>query len=149
MARWLYRLFNKYDPPSMQEAASRQRGVPKPAAAGDDAESKNHVTPAFITPQSLLSFTGASAAAWGSWAVVSLLADKNPQDLLIVGYVIALLISLLIWLINITDPDLPAGKPNKREAIIGLGIAFLNSGQIFMASYGAASVTAVKANGTG
>jgi hypothetical protein len=88
----------------------------------------------FITPQSLVSFPGATAAISLIWGVINRVAAPAPTARNLIGLAICFVVGMVIYWINITDPAVPA---TPREKQIGFVIALLNICMLFSASFGA------------
>lgn len=100
------------------------------------------VVGAFITEQSLTSFAGATGAISVIWGTLRALVPglgQNQTLSLWLGFGVSLGIGLLIYWINITDPQT---TPTPRQKAIGFAIAILNSLVLFMASFGATTLVA-------
>lgn len=100
------------------------------------------VVGAFITEQSLTSFAGATGAIsviWGTLKALVPAVTQAPAISLWIGFGISIVVGMLIYWINITDPQT---KPTPRQKAIGFGIAVLNSLVLFMASFGATTLVA-------
>lgn len=86
---------------------------------------------AFITVQSLISFTGATAVTSGLWSATRALIPGTPASNVYIGLAICLLVGLAIYLINISDQS---AAPTTRDKLIGLIIAFFNTVILFNAT---------------
>jgi hypothetical protein len=86
----------------------------------------------FLTVQSIVTFPGATAAALLIWRVAVLLLPAWSSEAW-VPFVISVAIGAFIWWIGISDPKAPL---TVRDKIIRLGIAVLNTLQIFAAVLG-------------
>jgi hypothetical protein len=77
-------------------------------------------SPVFLTPQSLVTFPGASLAinvVWNAIAVV----NRNWATAALVPMVVALLIGGLIYWVSLSD------QMGRKERVMGLAIAVVNS----------------------
>lgn len=77
-------------------------------------------SPVFLTPQSLVTFPGASLAiniVWNAVAVV----NRNWATAALVPMVVALLIGGLIYWVSLSD------QMARKDRVMGLAIAFVNS----------------------
>jgi hypothetical protein len=86
----------------------------------------------FLTTQALVSFSGASLAISIIRAVIQNIWPATSGDRL-TGLVLAFVVGLVIWLIGITDP---AAQMTRRDKVIGLFLAFINSCTLYLASQG-------------
>lgn len=107
--------------------------LPKAGAGTDQGTSEKPVTGAFITAESLTSFAGATGAISVIWSTVSLLAPGASAYSTWIGFAISVLVGLVIYWINISDPAAPLSG---RQKGIGLIIAILNTLVLFTASFG-------------
>ncbi|HEX8620977.1 MAG TPA: hypothetical protein VF718_03330 [Allosphingosinicella sp.] len=89
---------------------------------------------AFVTPQSLVSFAGATAAVTAVWKGLGIVRPDWGQSP-VVALTISALVGLAIYLIGETDPAAPAATTRQR-LISGL-IAIINTFVIFSAAVGA------------
>jgi hypothetical protein len=97
-----------------------------PAAQPDQSQG------VFLTPQSLVTFPGATAAG----LLISRVVDKLVPAVhasVWVPFVIALVLGAFIWWIGISDP---AADQSKRYRVMSAGIALINSLQIFASLLG-------------
>lgn len=91
---------------------------------------------AFLTPQTLATFPGASLALYILWAVVKRLwPDFGAADL--VGLAIALIIGVVIYWASVSDPDL---RLSRGQRVLGIGVAFFNSVYLFANAVGITAV---------
>jgi len=86
----------------------------------------------FLTPQALVSFSGASLAISTVRAVIQNLLPVAGGSKL-TGLGLALAVGLGIWLIGITDP---ATQMTRRDKIIGFFLALINACTLYLASQG-------------
>jgi hypothetical protein len=94
--------------------------------------------PVFLTVQSLITFSGANIAVSAIRAIFAAIFPDLGQK----HYVTALIcvfIAIIIWLIGVTDP---ASQMMRRQSIIGLIIALINSSMLYLASEGLFGKTA-------
>jgi hypothetical protein len=108
-----------------------QAPAPVPGAAPvQDTKSQG----VFLTPQSLVTFPGATAAGLLIWRVAIVLFPASTSVSSVwVPFVIALVLGAFIWWIGVSDPD---AHMNTREKITAAGVALLNSLQIFASLLG-------------
>ncbi len=92
---------------------------------------------AFVTPQSLASFTGAAAVVSVLWALVGRL-HAPLADAEWIPMLLGLLIALFLWWITVSDPDV---KMTRRETWIALVIAVFNGALLAMAALGVVAET--------
>ncbi len=86
----------------------------------------------FLTPQSLATFPGATAAGLLIWRVVDVL-HPAWASVIWVPFVIALILGAFIWWIGVSDPN---ADQSARYKITTAGIALLNTLQIFASLLG-------------
>jgi hypothetical protein len=86
---------------------------------------------AFITVQSLVSFTGATGAIGLIWSAIKSLNFVPMTWNIYVGMLLSLLIGMLIYYINVSDPN---SQHTRRDKVIGLFIALLNTLVLFNAT---------------
>lgn len=143
----------------MSLSALFNRQLDRPGAGGDleglapaggapngqpPAPAEPPVVGAFITEQSLTSFAGATGAIsviWGTIKVLMPAIALNTTLSMWIGFGISVAVGMLIFSINITDPQT---QPTPRQKAIGFGIAVLNSLVLFMASFGATTLVAAQ-----
>lgn len=106
-----------------------QVGPPLPGAAAAQPDQSQGV---FLTPQSLATFPGATAAGLLIWRVVDVL-QPAWASVIWVPFVIALVLGAFIWLIGVSDPD---AHMDRRDIMVTAGIALLNTLQIFASLLG-------------
>ncbi|MBZ6076202.1 hypothetical protein [Microvirga puerhi] len=123
----LQKLINR--PISIQP--SPPRGAPQPAAAATSS-----VTPVFVTKETIRTFAGATTAVWGIWIGLSLLLHVRASEVLWLGYLVSLAISLFLCWQAIADPRLDenaATRLSPYDKRVAFGLAIINSFQIFFA----------------
>jgi len=95
-------------------------------------EAAQAAVPSFITPASLASVSGGTAAVTLLWTVAKALFGKTAEMPLI-PFVCALAVGAAIYWLSVADKKV---KMSAREKVIGTFIAFLNSMVLFSASLG-------------
>lgn len=141
----IYQLFNIPVGPATSSGRAEGAGAHAAAEEEGDAGGSPGTVGAFITPQSLVSFTGATGAISIIWATVQSFATLSPPYDKAVGLAIALLVGIFIYWMNISDPNTTLTSREKQMAFV---IAVLNSLVLFVASFGAQTAIAAGA-GTG
>jgi hypothetical protein len=113
---------------------------PRPAAEdGANVDGRTQSVGAFITVQSLVSFTGATGVITALWSAIKALGIPSELNIaghtlelnIYVGFILSLTIGMVIYYINVTDPKT---QYDKRDKIIGLFIAIFNTVVLFNAS---------------
>lgn len=125
----IHRMFNRtLDQKDLQldrlVAPGRDAGAP---------DGETPVTGAFITAESLTSFAGATGAISVIWSTVTLLVPGASVFSTWIGFAISVVVGMIIYWINITDPQAPLSDRQKK---IGLVVAVLNTLVLFTASFG-------------
>jgi hypothetical protein len=113
---------------------SKLFNVPVPQVASDPGVAPPDApatVPTFITAQSLATFPGATLAVTLIWYVGASLYDPLEHEL--VPFLASLSVGAFIYYISVSDE---ASVITRREKRIGIGVAFLNSLQIFAAVVG-------------
>lgn len=114
-----------------------------PSASGlemDDAAGTTVATErqgVFVTPQSITTFAGATGVVTLLWRSAGALHpgwESNPR----VAFVCALVIGLLIYVLNETDPT--NTSKSARDRLVNLAIAFINTLVLYSATVGATAV---------
>jgi hypothetical protein len=113
------------------KAVGDEGGAPPPAGGGGGGGAKDGTVGAFITVQSLVSFSGATAVIGGIWAAIKSLVAVPAGSSIYIGLVLSLIVGLVIYYINISDP---ASQHDRRDKIIGFIIAILNTVVLFNAT---------------
>jgi hypothetical protein len=101
------------------------------AAAGGGGEEVRGSVGAFITVQTLVSFSGATGAIGLLWSAIKALDVVPAAWDIYLGMALSFVIGMLIYYINISDPSAAQGR---RDRIIGLVIAVLNTLVLFNAT---------------
>jgi hypothetical protein len=104
------------------------RGGP---AAPDDAAGSPQPLGQFITPQSLVTFPGATGVIYVLKQAVFLLVPAAVAIEIWIGFVLSVLVGLGIFYMNVTDPAAPV---KGREFGISAIIAGLNTVVLFVAT---------------
>jgi len=120
-------------------------GAPRPPGGGGELAAPPERQGAFVTPQSLTTFAGASTAVTLLWQVAGLVHhgwDKSHA----VALVCALLIGALLYFISESDPN--RGPITTREYAIDAAVALINTLVLFTAAIGVTQVTATAAKGS-
>jgi hypothetical protein len=127
---------------------TQPRGMPTAAAAKDKKEkdaAPQAATPIYITKESIITFGGATAAAYGVWTVLSLLIGHRASEVIWLGYLVSLILSVFIWWQAVADPRVNAPVSptplSDYDKKVALGLAVLNSFQIFLAALGSIKAT--------
>ena len=102
------------------------RGEPRPAGADETA------TGAFVTPQTLATFPVATAVIGIMWKVIETLVPSSKGSLWIPA-IISLLLGGFLFYVAISDPQ---ASRTKRDTLIALGVAIVNTFYLFAASTG-------------
>jgi hypothetical protein len=100
------------------------------AAAGGGEEVRGSVG-AFVTVQSLVSFSGATGAIGLLWSAIKALDVVPAAWDTYLGMALSFVIGMLIYYINISDANAPQGR---RDRIISFVIAVLNTLVLFNAT---------------
>ncbi|WP_158807410.1 hypothetical protein [Beijerinckia sp. L45] len=115
-----------------------QRHIPRAGAEaiGDDGntaapETAPESVGAFITPQTLVSFTGATGAISLLWSALKTLALIPDGWNCYIGLLLSFVVGRLIYYINITGSNTTMSR---RDKIIGFVIAVLNIFVLFNAT---------------
>lgn len=127
--------------PTMAPEATQRPAVAAPApktvlqgpeqtlpAAAEPAQA----VPSFITPASLVTVSGGTAAVTLLWQVSKLLVGKSAGSPW-VPFVISVLVGTVIYLISIQDKKVQA---TMEEKVVGMFIGFVNSMVLFAAAVG-------------
>lgn len=118
-------LFNVKTRQTIVQVAAPTPGAPAPV---QDNKSQG----VFLTPQSLVTFPGATAAGLLIWRVADVLYPASAS-VIWVPFVIALVLGAFIWWIGVSDPE---AHMTPRDMIVAAGIALLNTLQIFASLLG-------------
>src|SRR6267154_174832 len=113
-------------------AAFTPAAAPALAAQSVAAPFAQAAVPSFITPASLASVSGGTAAVTLLWTVAKALFGKTAEMPLI-PFVCALAVGAAIYWLSVADKKV---KMSAREKVVGTFIAFLNSMVLFSASLG-------------
>ncbi|MEP5758695.1 MAG: hypothetical protein ABJ327_05150 [Litoreibacter sp.] len=124
-----YKLFNH----GFSARKQMKKGEPAPAALDNDEGTKA----TFLTPQTLITFPGATAAIVIVWQSVEALLPKL-QDSIWVPFVISAVVGLFIFIIGVSDPD---SKMSKRDITIGFLVSIINVFYLFGSATGISAVT--------
>lgn len=125
----VHRLFNQQPPTAKPLAA----GAPPPPGG---AEKPYQPPGAFISTQSIVTFPGATAAISIIWGFANYVVQPTAEGKKLIGVAICAFVGLIIYLINISDPNAPTST---RDKLIGLLLAIINTIVLFMASFGVAT----------
>jgi hypothetical protein len=117
-----------------QGVGPRPIGQPQDAKPPVEDTGEQATVGAFITPQSLVSFTGATGAISIIWGTIGAFLTVDAVVERALGLAISLIVGFFIYWINVSDPQAVMSGRDKKIAI---GIAFLNSLVLFVASFGA------------
>ena len=123
--------YSAFNIPLNGSRAQGQKFGPEIAAGGDNGGGQTGAVGAFITTQSLVSFSGATGVIYGMWSAVKTLFAVPPAYGVWIIFALSFLVGSLIYYMNISDPN---AKSSRRDMIIGGVIAFLNVLVIFNAS---------------
>jgi hypothetical protein len=137
-----YSAFNVTVKKRVTAAAAANDEAVAEAVAAAEGESEEAVG-VFVTAQSLVSFTGATAVINTIWGTIGMFAQLEGAVRNLTGLIISLVVGASIYLINVTDPQ---ANMTRRDRTIAAGIALINSLLLFIASFGvqAAAVTGTK-----
>lgn len=147
LQRWINRGLEVTIFQQVQEA--QLRGAPLPAGNKTKTEAITVplATPVFITRESIVTFGGITAASYGGWTVFALLAGSKADQMIWVGYLVSLAISLFVCWQAVADPRLNVPNTptclNPFDKQVAFALAVLNSFQIFLATLGAVKATGV------
>ncbi len=127
----VHQLFNHQPPaqPLPTETRAVQPGDPSPPYQPPGG---------FISTQSIVTFPGATAAISIIWGFLNYVVKPGAEGKMWIGVSICAVIGLIIYLINVTDPNAPT---TTRDKLIGFMIAIINTMVLFMASFGVATAT--------
>lgn len=113
-------ILSKLRPLVTARATSTVSAAPPEGSPTGMAPVEQPASPVFLTPQSLLTFPGASLAiniVWNAVAVV----NRNWATAALVPMFVALLIGGLIYWASLSD------QMARKDRVMGLAIAFVNS----------------------
>ena len=114
---------------------------------GAEDKSQASTSPVFFTRESLVTFSGSTAAAYGVWTVIALLTNWKPSASPVLGYVLSLVICLFVCWQATSDPRLNDKTSDNyltnHDKQVAYVISLLNSFQIFLATYGIVKATGV------
>jgi len=99
----------------------------------------------FLTPQTLMTFPGATMVIGVVWKVVESLMPSWEGDLLVPA-AISLAIGGFIYFVGVTDPD---ARMTKRDMAIGAVIACFNTVYLFAVTTGIVMAIDTTASGSG
>jgi hypothetical protein len=88
----------------------------------------------FSTVQTLVSFSGATLAV----SVVERIIPENIGGISVLP-TLCILVGLLIWIFNVTDPDVTP-RPTRRDVIASFFVAVVNTAQLYLACLGGNSI---------
>ena len=108
--------------PPGQAPIVAQGGVigPQPAGVGGGQQGNDSGTPVFLTPQSLVTFPGASLAVLILWKILGMLVPAWSTTNA-VPIVLALLVGALIYYMSLT------AAMDRKDRILGAFLALLNA----------------------
>jgi hypothetical protein len=95
-------------------------------------EGRDRAVPAFITPASLITVSGGTAAVTLLWTVAKALAGDHAKSSW-VPFGISLVVGLFIYIASLSDKSV---RISSREKAVGVFVAFLNSMVLFCAAMG-------------
>lgn len=95
-------------------------GVRPGPAGGNQGDGTTSGTPVFLTPQSLVTFPGASLAVLILWKIIGLIVPAW-STCNVVPITLALLVGALIYYISLTD------EMTKKDKVLGAFLALLNA----------------------
>jgi len=127
-------IFSAFNIPMTVAGVPPKTFGPKPTAENESdgtGQARGASVGAFITVQTLVSFTGATGAISLLWSAIKALGVVPAAWSVYVGLFLSLLIGTFIYYINISDPNT---QHTGRDKAIGSVIAFLNSLVLFNAT---------------
>jgi hypothetical protein len=113
-------ILSKLRPLVTARATSTVNAAPPEGSQAGIAPVEQPASPVFLTPQSLVTFPGASLAiniVWNALAVI----NRNWASAALVPMVVALLIGGLIYWVSLSD------QMARKDRAMGLAIAIVNS----------------------
>jgi hypothetical protein len=125
---WVHQLFNR-------TPTKKLLGAVPAGGAGGTGESP---VGGFITKESFVTFSGATGVISLIWGFANHVVKPSASVKEYIGIGICAVVGLLIYIINITDPNTP---PSKRDMLIGFFIALVNTIVLYMASFGLTTTT--------
>ena len=102
---------------------------------GEPKEAGARTVSAFLTPQSLATFPGASGVVLILWKVSGQLVP-GWQASHVVAAVLSLVVGALVYLASITDKNLDHAPVGLAEKVLTLAIGLINSVMLYAAATG-------------